>query len=93
METEFIKEIELKLSEYESLRNFVANDIFKILKKNSKTYRDVENNTELLFKNFLYSIDDKEKYESLLRKVQQLLEEEKSDLPIANHFQHPINFQ
>lgn len=81
-----IAEIKKELNECAWFRDEKAKKVLQILKRDSKTYKDVEAKLNLTKKNFSYSHDDSEKFKDLIERIEKLLEEEKSDLPVTNHF-------
>ncbi|GEM_PF-5943448 len=74
-----------ELKNYETSKNRVAMNILNELKKDCSTYSDLENKLRTLQRNITYKQEDREKFSTLINSIYQLLEKEKSDLPVANH--------
>lgn len=81
-----LQEIKKELDKFEVIKIESAKRILNIAKKNCTKYKDVESNLSILRRNLSFKQEDREKYLYLLDKVYVLLEEEKSDLTVTNHF-------
>lgn len=71
------------LDEYDRALDDTAKDILEKIKAESKTYGDLEKSLDLLKKSMNYTFG-KLKYERLFEKIDEILEEEKNDLPLTN---------
>ncbi|OHW61408.1 hypothetical protein EUAN_22580 [Andreesenia angusta] len=71
------------LDEYDRALDDTAKDILEKIKAESKTYGDVEKSLDLLKKSMSYTFG-KLRYERLFEKIDEILEEEKNDLPLTN---------
>ena len=76
------RDIKKLLDKYKKTLDEVAVEILEELKTGCKNYREVERKLSVAEKNASYSNLDRELYESLFKKVRNLLSEEKNDLLI-----------
>lgn len=81
-----LQEVKNALNDYEIIKNKCAQVILNIAKKDCVTYSQVEEKLSMLRRQLLFKQEDREKYQNILDRAYVLLEKEKSDLPVTNHF-------
>ena len=70
-----------KLIFLEGATNQIANEIISEIKKSSRNYKDVDEAILSIRRSF-FRIADKEKFEPLMKRIEEIIENEKKEMPI-----------
>lgn len=78
------KRLEKVLNRFDEAINAAVKEIIDELKTNTETYKEVDKDLKLFKKAIEFNQQNRQKYEYLLNRVREVIEEEKNDLPLTN---------